>query len=225
MDLWRYPLGPTLHQLLRTISLYGRWSTSGSDRDIAHFFTATRNTIERVGEKRTNGHPRTRVRNPLSGFAPKQTKESSAWWTTFIVFQTDFDSLSIQSICNFDSTSAEMHHIDAGETHGENSWAIHKNDVYCIEQIMQVTSHKSTDVRLLTSHRTNHPCKTNKACRTLLREVGITHKQPYLMDSYVWTCHFGPTCKDLHQFSTDTRCLLEDVLGPTDNVYKWLDRI
>ena len=47
--MWRYP--PPLHQLLRTISLLGRWSTSGSDRGIAHFFTATRNTIEGVGEK------------------------------------------------------------------------------------------------------------------------------------------------------------------------------
>ena len=49
------PLGPQLHQLLRTISLlYGRWSTSGSDRGNAHFFTATSNTIEGTGEKRTN---------------------------------------------------------------------------------------------------------------------------------------------------------------------------
>ena len=45
---------PTLNQLLRTISLYGRWSTCGSDRDIAHFFTATRITIDGVGGKRTN---------------------------------------------------------------------------------------------------------------------------------------------------------------------------
>ena len=46
------PLAPTLHQLLRTISLNGRWSTSGSDRGITHFFTATRNTIEGVEEKK-----------------------------------------------------------------------------------------------------------------------------------------------------------------------------
>ena len=26
-------------------------------------------------------------KNPLSGFAPKQTKESSAWWATYIVLQ------------------------------------------------------------------------------------------------------------------------------------------
>ena len=31
--------------------------------------------------------PRSRVQNPLSGFAPKQTKESSAWWTSYIVLQ------------------------------------------------------------------------------------------------------------------------------------------
>ena len=31
-------LAPTLHQLLRTISLLGRWSLSGSDRGIAHFY-------------------------------------------------------------------------------------------------------------------------------------------------------------------------------------------
>ena len=52
--MWRSPSAPTLHQLLRTLSLYGRWSTSGSDRGIAHFLTATRNTIEGAGGKRTN---------------------------------------------------------------------------------------------------------------------------------------------------------------------------
>ena len=34
-----------------TISLLGRWSTSGSNWGIAYFFMATRNTIKRVGEK------------------------------------------------------------------------------------------------------------------------------------------------------------------------------
>ena len=184
MRMWRSPSSPTLHQLLLTIPLDGRWSTSGSDRGNAHFFTATSNTIEGTGEKRTNeqtlgvnssaerelcntafpvyicwltlawissetstqqlecrlilarssftgldplscrlasllrcpvstplrppsptpfsvplshslaGVPsplpvtsRSRVQNPLSGFAPKQTKESSAWWTTYIVLQ------------------------------------------------------------------------------------------------------------------------------------------
>ena len=49
--IWQYPLGHPIHQLLRTISLLGRWSTSGSDRGIAHFFIATKNTIKGVGEK------------------------------------------------------------------------------------------------------------------------------------------------------------------------------
>ena len=31
--------------------------------------------------------PRFQVQNPLSGFAPKQTKESSAWRATYIVLQ------------------------------------------------------------------------------------------------------------------------------------------
>ena len=172
------PSAPTLHQLLRTISLFGRWSTRGSDRGIAHFFTTTRNTIEGAGEKReqTNNmlgltqvqkgsyitlcmcrltlawvssensttllecqliltrlpslpgphliqlvsllrcrlvtrvtlrqlptyqsfcltlwlafpYPfpvmsRSQIQNPLSGFAPKQTRESSAWRTSYIV--------------------------------------------------------------------------------------------------------------------------------------------
>ena len=52
--MWRYPLGPHYVNLLLTISLlYGRWSTSGSDRGNAHFFTATSNTIEGTGGKRT----------------------------------------------------------------------------------------------------------------------------------------------------------------------------
>ena len=35
-------------------SLLGRWSTSGSDKGIAHFSQAIRNTINGVGGKRTN---------------------------------------------------------------------------------------------------------------------------------------------------------------------------
>ena len=32
--------------------------------------------------------PRFQFQNPLSGFTPKQTKESSAWWATYIVLQS-----------------------------------------------------------------------------------------------------------------------------------------
>ena len=48
-QIWRYPSAPLIRQLLWTISLLGRWSTSGSD-----FFIATKNTITGVGGKRTN---------------------------------------------------------------------------------------------------------------------------------------------------------------------------
>ena len=39
----------------------------------------------------TSGHSRSRVQNPLSGFAPKQTKESFAWRTTYIVLHFFLD--------------------------------------------------------------------------------------------------------------------------------------
>ena len=53
--LWRYPFGPHVTSTLLTIPLlYGRWSTCGSDRGNAYFFTATSTTIEGTGEKRTN---------------------------------------------------------------------------------------------------------------------------------------------------------------------------
>ena len=45
------PRSPEYVNLFETISLLGRWSTSGSDRGIAHFFIATRNAIKGVGEK------------------------------------------------------------------------------------------------------------------------------------------------------------------------------
>ena len=142
------------------MSLFGRWSTSGSEVGNAHFLH--KNTIEEAGQnRRTNEqtlgvnsrakrgvmqhyinrnaniltrsysldpffsatvsgvdricpspspaacqllsptnyllasryHSRTRrdfkSKNPLSGFAPKQTKESSAWRTTYIMLHTD----------------------------------------------------------------------------------------------------------------------------------------
>ena len=49
--VWQYPLGPPLHQLLRNHFNLCRWSSSGSDRGISHFFMATRNTIKGVGGK------------------------------------------------------------------------------------------------------------------------------------------------------------------------------
>ena len=51
-DLWRYPLGTPLHQLRNHFNL-GRWSSSGSDRGIAYFFTP-QEIQSREWEKRTN---------------------------------------------------------------------------------------------------------------------------------------------------------------------------
>ena len=179
-----YPLGSHVTSTSSNhFDILGRWSYSGPDRGIAHFFTATRNTIEGMGENeqneqnepvvnskcKTRSHvtfcipvsiyrltlvwisrensttheecwlilthlpsllwtsshpnglsavrcwlscpssvtnclfrvplsnsllafpyplpvtPRSRVQNLLSGFAPKQTKESSAWRTSYIL--------------------------------------------------------------------------------------------------------------------------------------------
>ena len=167
------PLRPPVTSTLQIISLYGRWSTSGSDRGIAQFFTATKKyhrgnrrkknkhlgltqvkkesyvilcmcrltlvwTLAKLAQSSWNAdsiffhwsgpslmpthlsapvsgvdwslvspfansfsvllsHSQTGVpsllpvtrdrgsKTPLSGFAPKQTKESSAWRTTYIV--------------------------------------------------------------------------------------------------------------------------------------------
>ena len=37
----------------------------------------------------TSGHAEISSPKPFSGFAPKQTKELSAWWTTYIVLQAE----------------------------------------------------------------------------------------------------------------------------------------
>ena len=43
---------------------------------------------------------RSRIQNPLSGFAPKQTKESSAWRTTYIVLQKHYFITTIGHVCS-----------------------------------------------------------------------------------------------------------------------------
>ena len=65
------PSAPRIRQLLQDISLLGRWSTSGSDRGIAHFFIATRNTIKGMGGKRTNKQ----TNNMSSGWLKVQEEE------------------------------------------------------------------------------------------------------------------------------------------------------
>ena len=50
--MWRYPLGPPIHQLLRTISLLGRWSSTGSDR-ASHISSWLQEIQSREWEERT----------------------------------------------------------------------------------------------------------------------------------------------------------------------------
>ena len=72
--------------------------------------------------------PRFQVQNPLSGFAPKQTKESSAWRATYIVLQvrgpelvfrrfsgyfwkglvTDFRSLFLERASEYEKTGTNL---------------------------------------------------------------------------------------------------------------------
>ena len=50
--------------------------------------TASSSSFVQLSDRRslpTSGHPKSRFQNPLSCFAPKQTKGSSAWRTTYIV--------------------------------------------------------------------------------------------------------------------------------------------
>ena len=53
--LWQYSLGPQVSSTSSNhFDILGRWSSNGPDRGIAHFFTATINTIEGVGENEQN---------------------------------------------------------------------------------------------------------------------------------------------------------------------------
>ena len=52
MYVWRYPLGPpNTSTSSNHFDILGRWLSSGPDRSIAHFFTATSNTIGGMGEE------------------------------------------------------------------------------------------------------------------------------------------------------------------------------
>ena len=55
-------------------------------------------------------------------------------------------------------------------------WELHKNSIRYFEQILEIPYHKTKAVWSLTSHLTNHPCKINKTCRSLLEKQRQTHK-------------------------------------------------
>ena len=49
-------------------------------------------------------------------------------------------------------------------------WELHKNTLYCFEQILEATPHKNADGWSLTSHLTSHLTKMKKIHRALLQK-------------------------------------------------------
>ena len=78
------PLSCRLASLLRcpvsTASLHPPSPTANFSVPLSHSLTGIPSPLPVTS--------RSRVQNPLSGFAPKQTKESSAWRTTYIVLHS-----------------------------------------------------------------------------------------------------------------------------------------
>ena len=51
-----------------------------------------------------------------------------------------------------------MHQMDANKKYREKTWRqLHKNAASCIEQVLEATPHKTTDVRPPTTHHENYP--------------------------------------------------------------------
>ena len=90
------------------------------------------------------------------------------------------------------STSVQLHHFK------KKLGGSYKNAACCFEQILAVLTYKRVPVQPLTSHLTNHPCKTRKICWWLLEKKGSTNKWLYPMDSYTWTHHRWPTSNSIH---------------------------
>ena len=55
-------------------------------------------------------------------------------------------------------------------------------------EMLRALLNKSTALRPLTSHLTNHPRKTNKTCGTLMEEQGRRHMEYFPKDFHIWTC-------------------------------------
>ena len=54
--------------------------------------------------------------------------------------------------CGHVSTTLCMHYLNSNKTHGEKTrWELHKNVMYCFEQILEAAPHKTAAVQPLTS--------------------------------------------------------------------------
>ena len=87
---------------------------------------------------------------------------------------------------------------------------LHKDTVYCFEQIQEVTLYKTTTIQPLTSRHTNYQVRHGGRC--------WRSKDEFISDILLWTPTYGHTGIDwpaetcIHQFCVDTRCYLEDLL-------------
>ena len=82
------------------------------------------------------------------------------------------------------NTTLWIHHMDANKTHGEKGrLELHKT----VEQILEVTPHKTVIVQSVTSNIKNCSSKINKICRTLLEKQGQIRKLRSSIDPYIWT--------------------------------------
>ena len=85
------------------------------------------------------------------------------------------------------NTTVWMYHIDTNKMHGEKArWELQKKATCCFELIQEATPHKTAVALPLTSYHKNHPSKTKKTSRTLLKKQGQTHKWCSLMSSCIW---------------------------------------
>ena len=119
-------------------------------------------------------------------------------------------------------TTIEMNHLDV-KTHIKKNawWERNENAARCLEQTLGATPEETIAVRPLSSHLTSYSSKTNKPCGKLLERQGRTHKQCSLMESFIWSCQYWPTSKNLQQFCGDRRCSLEDLPGVMYNKDGW----
>ena len=65
--------------------------------------------------------------------------------------------------CGCINTTEWLHYLKSNEMYREKArWELHKNAMYCLEQILEATLNKTAAVWPLTSHFTKHSSKMNK---------------------------------------------------------------
>ena len=118
-----------------------------------------------------------------------------------IIWKFDLsDKMGFLSSCNCVHTTIWMHYVDTNKTHwGKARWKIHKNAMYCLEQILETKCHKTLIIQLPTSQK---PSKMNKRCMTLREKLEQT-----FMYSYTWMWQCWPTFNDLYTLVLCGHCM------------------